>query len=520
MKALKMQIHRPGCLLTLTAFVLVPGLVVGSPQDPKTQFRQTSKAMNPPVNEAPAQSLDSSFGSFAPAVKKVAPAVVRIVTALTPDSVADRAGGIEEPLRRYAFGQLPRERSGLLVECGLGSGVIVTEDGYILTNSHLVNGAKEVAVTLPDGRAFKAVVIGLDVQSDLAVVKIDAHGLPTVPLADSQKVRVGDLVLAIGNPFGMGQSVTHGIVSATDRGLGIQGYERFIQVDAPINPGNSGGALVDASGRLIGINTAILSSSGGNQGIGFAIPSDVASRVLADLVKYGFVGRGYLGVESQNLTPELAEEFNLGGATGVLVGGVAPNGPAEMAGLQAGDVITQFDGKEVREVRQLMLSVTEAKPCHTARVEVLRNGSAKQLRVILGQAPDNEPLPKADQLADQQDPGALQGVFIIELSSQVRQLIKIPRHVQGAVVLDLHAYSAAAQAGLRPGDVIEAINRQDVRNADEVSRLTQSARHKRTLLRVWSNSGSHFLLVNESPAAPPGPYPTPEFVQRNAQNKE
>jgi len=313
--------------------------------------------------------------------------------------------------------------------------------------------------------------------------------------------------------------VTHGIVSATDRGLGIQGYERFIQIDAPINPGNSGGALVDVTGHLIGINTAILSSSGGNQGIGFAIPSDVASRVLTDLVKYGYVNRGYLGVEAQNLTPELAKEFKLDGATGVLVGGVLPNGPAETAGLQAGDVITQFDGKEVREVRQLVLSVTEAKPCHTARVEVLRNGSPKSLRVILGQAPGSEPFPKADRLADQQEPGTLQGVVMIELSSQVRQHLKIPCHVQGAVVLDLHAYSAAAQAGLRPGDVIEAINRQDVRNADEVSRLTHNARHKRTLLRVWSNSGSHFLLVNESPAAPPGLYLTPEFVQRNAQSK-
>jgi serine protease Do len=190
-----------------------------------------------------------------------------------------------------------------------------------------------------------------------------------------------------------------------------------------------------------------------------------------------------------------------------------------MAGLQAGDVITGFDGKEVRDARHLMLSASEAKPCHTARVEVLRNGSAKLLRVVLGQAPDNGPSALADQSADQQDPGALQGVFIIELSSQVRQYLKIPRHVHGAVVLDLHAYSAAAQAGLRPGDVIEAINRQDVRNADEVSRLTHKARDKRALLRVWSNSGSHFLLVNESPAAPPGLYLTPEFVQRNAQNK-
>ena len=201
---------------------------MGSPQDPKTQVGQTCKAMNPPVNEVPAQSLDSSLVSFAPAVTKVAPAVVRIVTALRPDSLADLAGGIEDPLRRYAFGQVPRERSHRWLECGLGSGVIVTEDGYILTNSHLVNGANEVEVTLPDGRAFKAKVIGLDAKSDIAVVKIDAHHLPTVPLAESQKVRVGDLVLAIGHPFGVGQTVTHGIVSATDRGgMGIEDYREL-----------------------------------------------------------------------------------------------------------------------------------------------------------------------------------------------------------------------------------------------------------------------------------------------------
>ena len=343
-------------------------------------------------------------------------------------------------------------------------------------------------------------MIGLDAQSDLAVVKIDAHDLPTVPLADSQKVRVGDLVLAIGNPFGMGQSVTHGIVSATDRGLGLQGYERFIQIDAPINPGNSGGALVDVSGRLIGINTAILSSSGGNQGIGFAIPSNVASRVLTDLVKYGHVDRGYLGVEAQNLTPELAEEFKLGGATGVLVGGVAPNGPAEKAGLQVGDLITGFDGKEVRDTRQLTLSVTEAKPCHTARVEVLRNGSAKLLRVVLGQAQDKELVAQVEWSPEEQHPGALQSVILIELSSQVRQHLRIPRDVQGAVVLDLHAYSAAAQAGLRPGDVIESINRQEVRNTEDVSRLTRNARQPAMLLRIWSSGGSHFMLVRQSPA--------------------
>ena len=265
--------------------------------------------------------------------------------------------------------------------------MIVTEDGYILTNGHLVAGANEVAVTLQDGREFKAKLIGLDPKSDIAVIKIDAHNLPTVPLADSRKVQVGDLVLAIGHPFGVGQTVTHGIVSATDRGgMGIEDYESFIQTDAPINPGNSGGALVDVTGRLIGINTAILSSSGGNLGIGFAVPSELARRVMTDLVKFGYVVRGDLGVETQDLTPELATEFKLHNATGVLVGGVSPNGPAEQAGLKVGDVISRFDGKEVLDARQLMLSVAEAKPGQIVPVEVLRDGSSKPLRVTIGNA--------------------------------------------------------------------------------------------------------------------------------------
>ncbi|HWU41046.1 MAG TPA: trypsin-like peptidase domain-containing protein, partial [Candidatus Acidoferrum sp.] len=372
------------------------------------------------------------------------------------------------------------------------------EDGYILTNGHLITGASEVEITLQDGREFKARVIGLDAVTDVAVIKIDAQHLPTLPLADSRNVRVGDVVLAIGHPFGVGQTVTHGIVSATDRGgMGIEDYESFIQTDAPINPGNSGGALVDVHGGLIGITTAILSSSGGNLGIGFAIPSDLARRVMTDLVKYGYVLRGYLGIEAQNLTPELAREFNLEGATGALVGGVTPRGPAERAGLQVGDVIARFDGKQVRDARQLRISVAEAKACQTVQIEVLRAGSVKSLRVILGQPPDREPAAEPEWSPEEQHPGALQDVVAIELSSQLRQHLRIPRNVQGAMVLDLHAYSAAAQAGLRPGDVIESINRKEVRNGEDVSRLTGNAKHKRALLRVWSHGSSRFIVVED-----------------------
>ena len=424
--------------------------------------------------------------------------MVRIVTALRIDGPADLANGGQEPLRRYLLERVARGRSRRPLESGLGSGVIVTEDGYILTNSHLVNGPREVEVTLQDGRVFNAKVIGLDAKSDIAVVKIDAHHLPTIPLAESRNVQVGDLVLAIGHPFGVGQTVTHGIVSATDRGgMGIEDCESFIQTDAPINPGNSGGALVDVTGQLIGINTAILSSSGGSLGIGFAVPSDLARRVMTDLVKYGYVVRGYLGVEAQNLTPELAKEFKLRGATGVLVGGVVPNGPAEKAGLEVGDIITRFDGKDAHDARQLMLSVAEIKPGQTVPVEVLRDGSAKPLCVAIGQASNNDLLAKAARNAYEPDPGGLQGVIIGELNRELRRELGIPREVQGAVVLDLQAYSAAAQAGLRPGDVILSINRKEVRNAGDASQLTQIAKDKRTLLRVWSHRGSHFLLIED-----------------------
>jgi serine protease Do len=493
-----MQMHRPQWLLTLGFAVLLPTLVRAVQPDPVTEPGQSGETLKPPANEMPAQHLDKTVESFATAVERVAPAVVRIVTALSLDSATDLVGAVPDSLQRYLLGRVLGGHSQRPLQIGLGSGVIVTEDGYILTNGHLAAGASEVQVTLEDGREFKARMLGLDAVTDIAVLKIDAEHLPTVPLADSRKVRVGDVVLAFGHPFGVGQTVTHGIVSATDRGgMGIEDYESFIQTDAPINPGNSGGALVDVHGGLIGINTAILSKSGGSLGIGFAIPSDLVRRVMTDLMKYGYVLRGYFGIEAQNLTPELAKEFKLDGAKGALVCAVTPNGPAEMAGLHVGDVVTRFDGKQVRDARQLRLSVAEEKPCQTVLVDVLRNGSAKSLRVILGQAPDVALQPAVELSPEEDHPGALQSVVLIELSNQVRQHLRIDRDVQGAVVLDLHAYSPAAQAGLRPGDVIESVNRHEVSNPKDVTRLTQNGNDKRALLRVWSHGNSRFILVED-----------------------
>jgi serine protease Do len=493
----KMRIQIKETLLTLVIVVLMSTLVYGAQPDPTTNSDQAGGTVHQALNEAPVEHFDRTSESFAPAVKKVAPAVVRIITALRYNTPADLTSDVQGALRSYVSGEVPRVRSGI-VGGGLGSGVIVTEHGYILTTGHLLAGVNEAAVTLQDGRDFNAKVIGLDAKSDIAVIKIDAHQLPTIPLADSRNVQVGDLVLAIGHPFGVGQTVTHGIVSATNRGgMGFEDSESFIQTDAPINPGNSGGALVDVTGQLIGINTAILSSSGGNLGIGFAVPSDVARRVMADLLMYGYVVRGYLGVETQDLTPGLAKEFKLQGATGVLVAAVAHNGPAEKAGLQVGDVINRFDDKDVQDSRQLKLSVAESKPGQVIPLEILRDGSARSLRVTLRNASTIDLVARTDRTVYEANPGALQGVFVGELNSELRQKLKIPHDVQGAFVFDLHAYSMAAQAGLRPGDVIQSINQHEIRNAAEASQLAQTVRDKHLLLRVWSSAGSHFIRLED-----------------------
>jgi serine protease Do len=382
---------------------------------------------------------------------------------------------------------------------GVGSGVIVTRDGYILTNNHVVNDADEVKVSLQDGRSFTAKVVGKDPKSDVAVVKIDAHDLPAITFADSDKCEVGDLVLAVGNPFGIGQSVTRGIVSAKDRAAMDLDYQDFIQTDAAINPGNSGGALVDADGRLIGINTAIYSRSGGNQGVGFAIPTDLARGVMESLIKYGKVTRGYLGVMIQDLNPSLAKKFKLNSNDGALVGDVVPDGPAAKAGLESGDVIEKFNGKPVTDTRHLKIEVARVAPGETVPVEISRDGSTKTFNVRLKELPGSDNLAENDG-ADSDKSDTLQGVGVADLDSQTRQQFHIPEHVKGAVVTQVDPESAAAEAGLKPGDVIMEINRHEVSGSEDAVKLTQHAKDKTTLLHVWTNNGSHFLVVDESKA--------------------
>ena len=466
-----------------------------------TKSDSDSRDVNVPLDETPISRDGLPRGSYAPIVKKVTPAVVKILTTTTINHASIQTfPGFNDPFWRRFFGNqfgqgIP---SGPEVEHGLGSGVIVTKDGYILTNNHVVDGAKEVKVTLKDGRDFTAKVVGRDPKSDIAVVKIDAKDLPVVPMADSDKVEVGDVVLAVGNPFGVGQTVTKGIVSATDRGnMGIEDYEDFIQTDAAINPGNSGGALVDIDGRLIGVNTAILSHSGGSQGVGFAIPSNLARTVMESLIKTGHVTRGYLGVMIQSVTPDLANEFDLKQAHGALIGDVLPDGPAAKAGFKPGDVVLEFDGKKVKDSRHLQLQVAATKPGSKVPVEILRDGDRKTLDVTVKQLPDTQQLAENNSESDN-DTGTLNGVGVSDVDQQARQEYNLPRHLDGAVVTQVDPASAAAQAGLKPGDVIEEINHHSVKDADDAVRLTESAKSKRTLVRVWDKGHSHYIVVDES----------------------
>ena len=442
--------------------------------------------------------------SYADVVARVSPSVVKIMVVSKPKRAVmgqNQFPGMNDPFFRQFFGnQMPQIQQQPTE--GEGSGVIITSDGFIVTNNHVIDGADTVTVNLPDGREFKAKVVGRDPLTDIAVVKIDSTGLPAITFADSSAIKVGDRVLAVGNPFGIGETVTSGIVSATGRRVGIlsevKGYENFIQTDAAINPGNSGGALIDFDGRLIGINTAILSRSGGFQGVGLAVPSNMVSQVAMSLAKTGKVVRGYLGINIQDISPALEDSFNLKDTHGALVGEVVPDSPASRAGIKEGDVITQVNGRSVRDANDLAFTVSGEGPGSKVVLNLLRDGKPMQLTATTVDKPGARLASMETQAGD--DQGVLNGVAVDDLTSDTRAQFNIPPRLSGALVTSVDPDSPSARAGISAGDVILSINRHAVTSAEDAVNLSAKAESKKTLVRLWSHGTTLYVVVDESQA--------------------
>jgi serine protease Do len=442
------------------------------------------------------------IASFAPIVEKVAPSVVTVFTTQTVSRTAAPFPLSDDALRQFFGGQLP-QRQGKQTLQGLGSGVIVSPDGYILTANHVVSGAEEIMVGLgTELRKYKAKKVGTDPGTDVALLKIDEKNLPAITFADSEKARAGDIVLAVGNPFGLRQTVTMGIISAVGRGgVGIVDYENFIQTDAAINMGNSGGALVDIKGQLLGINTAIFSRTGGNQGVGFAIPANLARDVMQSLREKGRVVRGYIGASVQPLTPELAEAMKLKGPpTGALVGEVAPNTPSQKAGIKTGDVITAVNGKKIDDARELRLMIGSTAPGTKVQIEVNREGQKKTFDVDLAEMPpgttEEGPEASPEESAQPEKTTVFGGVAVADITDDIRSALNLPKEVQGTVIAEVDADSPAGKAGLREGDVIQEVNKQQVKNAKDLVAVSKKLKpNEKILIRVYSQGRSGYVAL-------------------------
>jgi serine protease Do len=451
--------------------------------------------------QEPAQTQQGITTTFAPVVEKVAPSVVTVFTTQTVSRGMTTAPFGDDALRQFFGGQLPRQGKQTLQ--GLGSGVIVSQDGYILTANHVVSGADEIMIGLgTDLRKFKAKKVGTDPGTDVALLKIEEKNLPAITFADSDKARAGDIVLAIGNPFGLRETVTMGIISAVGRGgMGIVDYANFIQTDAAINMGNSGGALVDTQGRLLGINTAIFSRSGGNQGIGFAVPANLARDVMQSLREKGRVVRGYIGATVQTLTPEIADAMKLKGQpAGALVGEVTPKSPSDKAGIKTGDLITGINGKKISDARELRLMIGSMAPGTKAQIEVNREGQSKTLNVELGEMPagvaEEGAEASPEESAEPEKTTVFGGVAVADITDDVRNALNLSKDIKGAVIAEIDADSPAAKAGLREGDVIQEVNKQPVKSAKDLVAISKRLKpNEKILIRVWSQGRSGFVAL-------------------------
>jgi serine protease Do len=432
--------------------------------------------------------------SFSHLVKKVSAGVVnisavKVVKGTAPFQFGSPNDPFHDFFKKFYGDQFPKE----FKQRGLGSGFIIDKDGFILTNNHVVENAEEIQVKLSDNRQFPAKIVGRDPKTDLALIRIQADGaLEPLPWGDSDKLEVGDWVVAIGSPFGLGNTVTAGIVSAKFRRIGSGVYDDFIQTDASINPGNSGGPLLNTAGEVVGINTAIFSESGGNIGIGFAIPANMAKELLPQLRK-GKVIRGWLGVMIQEVTPEISEKFDLKTEQGALVSQVTPGGPADKAGMERGDVIVSFDGKPIKEMHDLPSIVAATPVGKRVSVEVIRKGEKKTLEVEVGQMKE-----EAEQAAVAEEEAPNLGITLKEITPDIAQAYKLSE-TTGLVVVKVEAGTPGADAGLRPGDVILEVDREKVQTLEEFKAKTSKYKNGGTILLLVNRGGSTLYATIDVP---------------------
>ena len=472
------------------------------------------------IDSKPIDRDPRSGNSYAPIVKKIAPSVVNIYSTRFVKQRLYRNPFMADPRFRQFFGGQTADdgREVTSRHDWLGSGVVVTPDGYILTANHVVDGADEIKVGIQNDKTeYAAKVIGMDAPTDVAILKIEAKNLPAVTLGNSDQLEVGDVVLAIGNPFGIGQTVTKGIISALGRSLAdpddLNSYNRplryqdFIQTDAAINQGNSGGALVDAEGRLIGINDAIVSPSGTSAGIGFAVPVNMARNVMEGFLNGGKVARGYLGIDPQDIDAGLAKGFGVPTANGALVADVGPDSPAAKAGLKSGDVIVAINDKEIIGADNLRVTVSQLHPGSQARVKFYRNGVPKTIEVKLGEKEElvQDSAKPNDTVSTKPKADALDGVTVQDLEPRLRRQLRAPESVDGALVTDVDSGSNSYEAGLRRGDVIVEINHQAIANAKDAERLCKAATSEQILVKIWrpmrGAGTTRFLSVNNTKRA-------------------
>ena len=467
-----------------------------------------------PMDDSSVSSLVALDNAVEAVAARVTPAVVNVAVtsrmsaqdADSDDENQDSGGGgipqnaIPPEFRRFIGPMGGNGQPQTQIERGIGSGIIISPDGYVVTNNHVVNGATQIRVTLNDRRVFPAKLVGVDKLNDLAVIKINANNLTTVAWGDSTKLRPGQTVLAFGSPFGYFQfSVTRGIVSALDRPNPYSDDPRkpgdFIQTDAAINPGNSGGPLVDAHGELVGINTFIITNNGSFAGAGFAIPSQIVRASAESIIKDGAVHHGYLGISMNDVTPDNSSFFNLPDATGAIVSQVTPDSPASRAGLKSGDVLRELNGTRIRNGSQLQVAVSQVAPGTDIKLGILRNGTPETVTVKVGEYKGEK------QVAENGGEGSQQrgklGLAVDDLTQDARQQLNIPSNVHGAAVASVRPASPADDAGLTPGDVIEEVDRKPVENAQQFADDMHAVPPgKDILLLVWSHGGASYRVVH------------------------